>query len=271
MKSLCFPLIALLASAAASQAATIAYNNDFSGTGDNTAFPTETTDARWALDPSGVYRNTYTTTGQVVSSASIPITNAANTNFVLETRFTVTSVASAMASGGTNTMGFGAFGLDNVFTGGATGNAYYLADFAFQRGSASSTADGRLRILSLGDGAGFTGVDGVADANGGSTTLAISLNTAYILRLTGTYAGSTLSLALGLFDENGVQIGSSATATDTSALTGTNFGYRNRSELSTGSDPITIDYDNFSIVPEPSSLLLLAGSLGSLVILRRRN
>jgi hypothetical protein len=168
-------------------------------------------------------------------------------------------------------MGFGAFGLDSAFTGTNTGNSFYLADFAFQRGSTATTTEGRLRILAQGDAGGFNAVVGAADAIGASSTLAISLNTTYILRLTGTYSGSTLSLALGLFDENGPQIGTSATATDTSALTGTNFGLRNRTELTTGSTAVTIDYDNFSMVPEPSSLLLMAGSLGSLLILRRRN
>ena len=50
----------------------------------------------------------------------------------------------------------------------------------------------------------------------------------YELRLAGTYVSGTLNMTLSLFDGLGLQVGSSATASDTSPLTGDFFGYRNR-------------------------------------------
>jgi len=248
------------------QAQAASYSNDFSGTGANTDLPTET-NGSWALS-SGTYRSNYNNS-ETASSASIPVPGIAGTNFTITTQFTVAAASTAPIGTGVNTIGFGALGGNATFSGDTVPNAFYLADFSFASGPTAPAIDtGRLRILSLGDGAGFTGVNTSSNFDGATTGFAIQKGVTYTLRLTGTYAGSTLNLALGLFDAAGTtQIGTSATATDTSPLTGTNFGYRERTATTTVLD---VSYDNLSIVPEPSSALLVGLAGFGLIGIRRR-
>lgn len=245
-------------------AAVIPYTNDFSGTGDNTAFPVENTDAEWTVT-GGSYVFSTNNTSYTPFTASLPILDAASVPFTMETQFTVTSAGSINANGGT--IGFGFFGLNTTFTGTTAGSAYYLADF--QVGSSNTATVGTLRILSLGDSAGFSGSSVIVDANPSVTTLAIQVGTTYTLRLEGTYSGSTLNMTFGLYNAAGTtQIGSSATASDTSPLTGTNFGYRNRVGLAGGT--FTANFDNFEVVPEPVSTMLVLGGLAAMGLVRRR-
>lgn len=236
-------------------AAVFPYSNDFSGTGANTAFTTETTDAEWSVT-GGVYQYTYTNTTITPSRASLQVTGVAGADFTMETQFTVSSVGSVNSNG--ETLGFGLFGSDATFAGTNSGTAYYLADFQY----ANSATPGNLRIIALGDTAGATGTQVSVDANPSVSTLAVVLDTTYTLRLTGTYSGTTLNMTLGLFDAAGTtQIGTSATATDTSVLTGTNFGYRNRAGI--GGGTVSVAFDNFSVttatIPEPSSSVMAFG------------
>jgi len=256
----------ILAAAASAQAATITYTNNFSGTGANTAFTTENADANWALG-SGAYQFSFTSTAVAASSANLAITNASATSFVMESKFTITSFGLFNNNG--TTIGFGLFGADTAFSGSA-GSPYYLADWTVA--NSASTNVGKLRILSLTDPAGFTAVDSTADDNALSTQAATA-NTTYTLRLTGTYSSGTLNLSLGIFNSSGLtQIGSSATAVDTSPLTGTAFGYRNRVGIGGGS--FNTSFDDFSItaVPEPATWAMLCGGLFVLgaVAYRRR-
>lgn len=236
-------------------AAVFPYSNDFSGTGANTAFTTETTDAEWSVT-GGVYQYTYTNTTITPSRSSLQVTGMAGLDFTMETQFTVSSVGSVNSNG--ETLGFGLFGSDATFAGTNSGTAYYLADFQY----ANSVTPGNLRIIALGDTTGATGTQVSVDANPSVSTLAVVLDTTYTLRLTGTYSGTTLNMTLGLFDAAGTtQIGTSATATDTSVLTGTNFGYRNRAGI--GGGTVSVAFDNFSVttatIPEPSSSEMVFG------------
>jgi hypothetical protein len=190
--------------------------------------------------------------------------------FTLETQFTVQQTGNINTNGAT--LGFGLFASSSTFS--STGNSYYLADFVY--GHSTGTDVGRLRIVALGDTSGFTGntvaTNGAADANA-AANLSITTGTTYTLRLEGSYVGSTLTMTFGLFDAAGTtQIGTSATASDTSPLTGTNFGYRNRIGLGGGTS--IIDFDNYSItaIPEPSTYALLggAGALGLALVRRRK-
>jgi hypothetical protein len=259
MKPLVLPLllVPLLSLAPALRAVTIGYYNDFSDTGDSTAFPTETSNAQWTV-VGGAYQNSVTGTATTVaSSASIPVTGIADGTFILETRFTVSALGTTV-SNGVQSIGFGLFGGNNAFTGSTTANAYYLADLVLDSSSAASP-EGQLRLLSSGDSGGFTSsLSTVADP--AATDYAIVLGTTYTLRLTGVYTSGTLNLSLGLFNAAGTtQFGLSSTASDTSPLTGTNFGYRNRFATTTGTTS-TVNFDNFSLVPEPSGALLALGS-----------
>ena len=254
---------ALLTSLHGLSAAVIPYTNDFSGTGSNTAFTSENTDAEWTVT-GGAYVFNYTNTTITPSTASISLTNASNIAFTMETQFTVSSVGSVNSNGAT--LGFGLFGANTTFSGSAS-SAYYLADWQV----ANSGTPGNLRIVALGDTTGFTNTPTSVDANAGSSTLAVTLGTTYTLRLVGTYSGSTLNMTLGVYDATGTtQIGSSAIASDTSPLTGTNFGFRNRVGL--GGGTFTANFDNFAVVPEPGSaaLLLLGCSAVTALALKRR-
>lgn len=238
-----------LAFALPSTGTTAPYSNDFSGTGANTAFTTEGTDAEWAVS-NEAYRNTYSNSSITASTASLSITGVAGNAFTLETRFTVQQNGNINANG--STLGFGFLASSSTFS--TTSNSYYLADI--QYGNTLTGSVGTLRILSLGDTDGFTAVNGLADDNAGDTALAITAGTTYTLRLQGTYEGGSLSMTFGLFDAAGTtRIGTPATATDATPLTGTYFGFRNR--IGIGGGTTRIDFDNYSLttdsaVPEPS-------------------
>lgn len=250
-----------LAGLCSSGAAVIPYTNNFSGVGSNTAFTTEMTDAEWTVS-GGSYVFNYSNSTLTPSVASISITNAGNVAFTMETQFTVGSTGSVNSNGAT--IGFGAFGASTGFGGSNASSSYYLADWQV----ANTSSPGTLRIRALGDDSGYTYNQVVVDDNVASG-LAVTLGTTYTLRLTGVYVGSTLNLTLGVYDSTGTtQIGTSATASDTSPLTGTNFGYRNR--IGIGGGTFNASFDNFSVVPEPTAAGLLA--LGGTVVmaLRRR-
>lgn len=256
-----FPLFTALLLAALQPlgAAVIPYTNDFSGTGSNTAFTVENTDAEWTVS-GGSYAFNYSNTTITPSTSSLSFTNAAGVPFVIETQLTVSSVGGVNGNGAT--LGLAAFGDSTTF---AVGSSYYLADWQV----ANSGIPGNLRILAQGDTAGFTNTPVTVDANPGSPTLAVSLGTTYTLRLTGTYSGSTLNMTLGVFDSLGAQIGGSAIASDTSPLAGTNFGYRNR--IGIGGGTFNATFDNYSVVPEPGTwALFLSGAAVMLVMFRLR-
>lgn len=256
--------LALCVGALPTFAASLPYTNDFSGAGANVAFTTETPDAEWAV-LNGAYRNTYTNSSFTPSSASLSLSGVAGNNFTIETRFTVQQLGTFNAN--TATLGFGFLASSSSFSDSA--NSYYLADFAF--GNNSSSNVGRLRILSLGDTAGFTGTNGAADDNA-AVNLAITTGTTYTLRLEGSFVGSTLNLTLALFNADGTtQIGTTATASDTSPLSGEFFGYRNRIGIGGGTSIIDFDNYNVSAIPEPASFASLGGvAVFGLALLQRR-
>jgi len=249
-----------------SDAAVIPYTNDFSGTGSNTAFPNEDTDAEWSVS-GGAYNFNYNNTTVTPSTASVQLTNLSTSPFTMETQFSISSTGSLNSNG--QTIGMGFFGLTSNFGGAVQNpaNAFYLADWQVANSSPANV--GTLRIVSVGESAGFTNTNSIVDA-APSTTLAIDLNTAYTMRLVGTYAGSTLNMTLSILDASGVQIGTSATASDTSPLTGTYFGYRNRVGISGGA--FAGSFDNFSVVavPEPGTVALFGLGAGAMLLMMRR-
>ncbi len=232
-------------------AVTIPYTNDFSGTAGNGAFETETTDAQWSVS-GGKYVNSFAAAGGNASSASLQVSNAANTTFTMSTDFTVSAANGTTSS----TYGFGFLGLNSTFSGGSTG-AFYLADVTF-----AGTAQIRLvRVASS---------NTTLDSKTGAT-YQLGLDTTYSLKLSVTTTASSVSMTFGLYDQAGTQIGSSVTATDNTPLTGEYFGLRNRANAASGTH--TASFDNFSIapIPEPASFAMVAGGLvGAIVMMGRR-
>jgi hypothetical protein len=259
MKYISLLFQSLLSIALIEQAGAAIYENDFSTTG----FTTETAGADWTVS-SGAYQNVFTG-NNATSSASVVVEGINGTSFTMSSRFTVNSFNPGTTTAA-STLGFGLMGSDATFSG-----PYYLADFGYGYDSGATTKGG-LRILALGDSTGFTTSSTANNFDGNTTNLAIQEDVTYTLMLTGTYNGSGhLDLSLGLFDSTGTtQFGTSATATDLTPLLGTNFGYRNRngSNSSTASN-LNASFDNFAVIPEPSSLALLFIALTPLIWLRR--
>jgi hypothetical protein len=269
MRLVTFIAISQLSAILAAHAAVVApYTNDFSGSGSNVALPNESTDAQWNV-VDGSYINSYSVTSGTASSASIDITNLDGVSFTMSTQFTMTS-ATAPNSNNASQIGFGAFSSAAGFLNTAS-DSYYLADFTYSANNLQSGNPlGTLRIVSLqaGSNPDFSSTLGLAVASGSAANFALVLNTTYTLQLTGTVTGGVLSMSLSLLDATGtIQIGTSATATDATPLTGDYFGYRDR--LGAGG-AMSVAYDNLSIVPEPSICVLAAIGLGLVLVTRRR-
>lgn len=265
--SLCRALLfAALTLPVALPAAVIPYNNDFSGSGGNIAFPNTT--GTWNLS-GGSYQTSLSTGTNLTNTATQAITNADGQSFVLSTQFSLSSIAT-LPSNQSFTVGFGAFGSSSSFSSSGA-NSYYLADFAYSGTGTANPSLGTLRILSLNDSTDFTSTTATASAPGAAGSLAIQMDTVYTLRLTGIFTDGDLSLSLGLYNAAGTtQIGGSATATDETPLTGDYFGYRARNGGNVTSGSTTIAFDNFGLnaVPEPATWIGLV--LGSAALLLRR-
>lgn len=136
----------------------------------------------------------------------------------------------------------------------SSGTSYRLAY------TASGTGTGQVSLTEAGTSSGFAATTVVG-------TVPVSTTSTYTITLTGLYTSPTsLSLAGSVTD--GTTIGS-ITATDSSAQTGTFFGYRTANSIPSGtSGSFGVQYDNMSLVPEPASLGLLG--LGALGLLARR-
>jgi hypothetical protein len=189
--------------------------------------------------------------GTIVSTASEPITGIGVSDFVVSTRFKLNSVA---GTGNNITVGFGVLATSSTYAS-TGGDSLYLVDWGIFGGT-----PGTLRILAQGDTSGFTAVNSsIGDGTVGSD---------YELRLTGIYTSGTLSMSVTVFDGLGSPIGAAATAADTSPLAGQFFGYRNRT--AGANHLINASFDSFSVVPEPSSVVLgLVNIFGCFYCVRR--
>lgn len=250
------PLAALMMASASfvglcQAAVTIPYTNDFSGTTGNGAFETETSDAQWSVSGGKYVNNFVSGGGGVSSSASLQVSNIANSTFTMSMDFTISAASDSF------TVGFGLLGGNAAFNG--TTGAYYLADVNY-----STSGSHQLRLFEIGS-------SNTNLASSANAAYQLSLNTTYSLRLAVTKTTSSVSMTLGLYDAGGNQLGSSVTATDSTPLSGTYFGLRNRANTTSGTH--TVSFDNFSIaaIPEPSSFAMAAGGLiGALVVIARR-
>ncbi|HEV7301312.1 MAG TPA: hypothetical protein VGN72_18255 [Tepidisphaeraceae bacterium] len=264
------------------KAATVPFTNNFDGTGNNVDFNAGTnggtevftgssSSGGWTV-ADGVYtvdvKSTPNGSGASnTATAALSITGVDTADWTMSSQFTVNSVTSPGFNNLGLTIGFGAFGSTSTFSN-ASPNKYYLADLSYRNFTA--TTQGTLRILEIGTSNTTiaTNSNAVADAD-------LVNGTTYTLKLSGTYSGapgaSSLTMTLGLYDATGATaIGSSVTGTDTTPLTGTNFGYRlNYNE---NNKSFNASFDNFVVtnaaaVPEPAAVSLLG--LAGLIALRR--
>ncbi len=270
------PALALAATfvgASAFAQVTIPYSNDFSST-------TLTNNGLFTLS-GGTLNHTGavgTTSSTPVAFSSVQLSNGANSSYTLSTSFRITSLDSssnAAAFTGDQTVAIAAFALNSSFTGTTDATRYILADWTILSSTAGN--NGRLRLLEV-DGTNVVlGTTGLADTNGASTGV-VTLNTFFTLRLNVTNtAPNTYDLTLGLFDEIGNQVGTSASITGYVAtaapLGGYYSGVRARFPVpSQAGSPTTVQFDNFSVIPEPSAFAALAGlgALGFVASRRRR-
>jgi len=253
-------MVVICAAAGVAQAAVFPYTNDFSSTALTNAAPA----GNWSLS-GGNFNNVVTTT-TATPTASEQVTGVAGNDFVVSTRFTLNSVTPATT--GFTSLGFGILATDGAFSS-TGGNTLCLLDWSLAGPATVATVPrGNLRILKQGGGSFASSATGLSDG-GGFVGNSVPLGTEFLLKVTGTYSGGSLTLTFGVWNSAGTaQIGTSATATDSAPLTGQFFGFRNRNPNTTASYNASFNDFNVVAVPEPtfSAAALAAGGL----MLRRR-
>lgn len=207
----------------------IPFINDFSSAG----FTNVTSEAWTYDDLTGVLNYSQPSgAGVVVGTASEEITGADASDFVMSTRFTLNDMQGALNP---ISVGFGFFGATSDFNVTGEGNAYYLADW-----SLGGSATGALRILRLQQGS-----SNLTIASGGNAGVG-EIGKTYELRVTVTHNGGALDMTIAVFDDMGNQIGTDATGSHSTPLTGSYFGMRNRTAH--GGHALNIDYHDFRIM-----------------------
>lgn len=253
--SLCVALCCLVPLSPA-LAITTPYSDNFNsstvGTG---AANFTTTGGTWAIVGSGAanaYQGTISAPGTFLSTVQVTDLGSSLKDFSISSTFVITD-PSATASNATIGLGF----LSNTSN---LGTNYYLADIS---------QTGVVRLLYFEGGAAqASGYNGFTSNTGVNLGSSLVTGTAYTMTLTGTYTGSTLNMSFNISDGTST---ASITGVDTSPLsTASNnyFGYRLRQNAS-APDAFTVEFDNFSIVPEPSVYALLLGGGFVLIFMQR--
>lgn len=170
----------------------------------------------------------------------------------MTSQFNVTTASTSYS------FGFSALGSTAATTGATGGGLFILADV-------SNT--GAIRVLRF---TSATGTEIVANELGVGTVGGTGIGTvntseSYTLTLTGTYTGSNLLLTFQVFDGTNTRTVSGTTT----AMNGDYFGFRDRNNSTTNA-PLVLTADNFSIIPEPSSALLMGAGLAGFLVRRRR-
>lgn len=244
MKLLSGLLISSAILSSAHAAVSLPYSNDFST--DDGQF-TESTDAQW-IESGGFYQNSITNSNP--SASTVVVTRGATENFVMQSRFNVTTMTASVS------FGFAALGTGAATTGANAAVNFYLADVG---------SSGTIRILRFNGTGNAVVVDDTAGTGG--TLGVLTTGETYDLTLTGTYSGTDLVLSFTVSDGTNTRTVTSAPIS--SPLAGSNFGYRNRNN-NTGDYVVNSDYFTMA-VPEPSSVLLLGAAAGLGLMCRRRS
>jgi hypothetical protein len=249
--------------------AVMPYVNTFDGSdiqgGINGALSVEQADEQWTVS-SGFYRNTatITSTGTKVSYAVEQFTNAFRRDFSASTEFTyVNPVFTNGATGSTYTLGLTALTDSTLATG-------ISADVTLAAGGNLN----RLRILNLSN----TGTALAVEARDANFTLIE--NTPYRLSLTGAYDvdAGTLALTLRLLNPatNASRSLSYTTTPEflSSIVANEYFGFRGAASGANfgteGTATYTTSFQEYALIPEPSTGLSLLTGTAMLGLRRRR-
>jgi len=264
MRFVTFTAIALLGTAVTSPAvADVLVDEDFD---DNTANGFVADAAFTAANQQYEYRRSTSNGDRLFETSLTAVTNrVAGTDFTITVNFTLNSasdfsgVEELLESGllilsdstGDSAYGVGFRPLEAI--GETDGNQLFVAKGDFNNPKSSDPDQGTFPAY---DESAFTAVIG----------------TEYTLTVTGTYAGSDLTIAADVSDVGGSIATASITDSSGTPLAGDDFGFFGRAKRVNGS----VDFDNYllegTLVPEPASLVMVG--LGSLLILgrgRRRN
>jgi hypothetical protein len=181
--------------------------------------------------------------GAVNGSAAVAFPGLAGTNFTISTRFRIDSFTTISTS--TLNLGFGVLGNDPNFS---NGTQYRIL---FTVSSSNAGEPGTINIQE-------NGTTFVSQARG--TSIGVALDTEYTLSVTGTYTGGTIALSATAtrLDTNA---STTTTVTDATPPSGQYFGYRTAVNAVGGSVSEDIEYDNFTVVPEPASAALAGVAL----------
>ncbi len=241
------------------QAATLPYLDNFNDDTVGSTTPSETAPESGAFSPStasfsvvsgGIsgqsYNLTEATNGTAFGSAvdfTGPLGGAAASaaDFTISSQFRLNT-----GTAGSGTIGLGFLGTDNLFADG------YFVDINFSSGVIRFVEDG-------------TPVGPTFDLTNSSL-----VGVVFALTITGTYTdpdNNSVNDTLELTATVSGGLSGSIDLTDSTPQIGTLFGYRHRNSTS----DVNVDMDDFSVVPEPASVALLALSACAFGAVRRRN
>ena len=202
-------------------------------------------------------------TGAVVAAGAVQLTGWEAADFVITTQF---NVQFNRLTNNTTRTSISAFGNTSTFLATPNFPSYnYRAEWNIGGGGGDV---GEISLRSMGgQDLGFTASPAINIGHG------VRFDS-YELRLAGNYVGSTLHMTFSVFNITGgtPALLGTVTASDTSPLTGDWFGVWSRTNMPNPGS-LTLDYDNFAVIPEPSTVAFLSGGIIFAIVLlvRRRH